>query len=72
MLADVETNETLPADEMQLCPSEFGPVAIFPMSGIPRRIVAAIEKVEGDAPSLDLVRRVLAQTTSPATPEQAA
>src|SRR5215831_14129652 len=24
MLADVETNETLPADEMQLCPSEFG------------------------------------------------
>jgi len=72
MLADVETNETLPADEMQLCPSEFGPVAIFPMSGIPRRIVATIEKVEGDAPSLDLVRRVLAQTTSPATPEQAA
>src|ERR1700745_1810853 len=28
LLADVETNTRLPADEMQLCPSEFGPVAI--------------------------------------------
>ena len=37
MLADVETNETLPADELQLCPSEFGPVAIFPMSATRRR-----------------------------------
>src|SRR5215469_7594295 len=26
MLADIETNESLPADEMQLCPSEFGPL----------------------------------------------
>ncbi len=40
MLADVETNETLPADELQLCPSELGPVAIFPMSATRRRIVA--------------------------------
>ena len=30
MLADVETNDALPADELQLCPSEFGPLAIFP------------------------------------------
>lgn len=61
MLADVETNETLPADEMQLCPSEFGPLAIFPMSATRRRIVATIEKAEDDAPSLDLVRKTMAE-----------
>jgi 2-polyprenyl-6-methoxyphenol hydroxylase-like FAD-dependent oxidoreductase len=61
MLADIETNEALPADELQLCPSELGPVAIFPMSATRRRIVAIIDKVEGDAPSLDLVRKILAQ-----------
>jgi FAD binding domain-containing protein len=60
-LADVETNETLPATELQLCPSEFGPVAIFPMSPTRRRIVATIEQPEGDAPSLELVRRILVQ-----------
>ena len=61
MLADVQTNETLPADELQLCPSEFGPVAIFPISATRRRIVATIESAEGDAPSLDLVRKILSQ-----------
>ena len=61
LLADVETNEALPADEMQLCPSEFGPLAIFPMSATRRRIVATIDQVEGDAPSLELVRRLLVQ-----------
>src|SRR6185437_15036553 len=61
MLADIETNETLPADELQLCPSEFGPVAIFPMSATRRRIVATIEQPEGDAPPLDLVRKIVAQ-----------
>jgi 2-polyprenyl-6-methoxyphenol hydroxylase-like FAD-dependent oxidoreductase len=61
MLADIETNQALPADEMQLCPSESGPLAIFPMSATRRRIVATIERPEGDAPSLDLVRTVLAQ-----------
>jgi 2-polyprenyl-6-methoxyphenol hydroxylase-like FAD-dependent oxidoreductase len=61
MLADVETNETLPADELQLCPSEFGPVAIFPMSSVRRRIVATIDHPEGDAPSLDLVQKILGQ-----------
>jgi 2-polyprenyl-6-methoxyphenol hydroxylase-like FAD-dependent oxidoreductase len=61
MLADIETNETLPADELQLCPSERGPVAIFPMSVTRRRIVASVETTEGDAPSLDLVRKVLAE-----------
>jgi len=61
LLADLETNTGLRADEMQLCPSEFGPVAIFPMSATRRRIVATIEDIEGDAPSLDLVRKLLAQ-----------
>ena len=61
LLADVETNDALPADEMQLCPSELGPVAIFPMSATHRRIVATIETAEGDAPSLDLIRDILAQ-----------
>jgi len=61
LLADVETTQSLPADELQLCPSEFGPVAIFPMSANRRRIVATIDRMEGDAPSLELVRRILAQ-----------
>jgi 2-polyprenyl-6-methoxyphenol hydroxylase-like FAD-dependent oxidoreductase len=61
MLADIQTNDILPADELQLCPSEFGPVAIFPMSAARRRIVATIEPPEGDAPSLDLVRQILGQ-----------
>jgi 2-polyprenyl-6-methoxyphenol hydroxylase-like FAD-dependent oxidoreductase len=61
MLADVETIDQLPADELQLCPSEFGPVAIFPLSATRRRIVATIDRQEGDAPSLDLVQRLLRQ-----------
>jgi 2-polyprenyl-6-methoxyphenol hydroxylase-like FAD-dependent oxidoreductase len=61
LLADIESNETLPGNELQLCPSELGPVAIFPMSSTRRRVVAVIEKMEGDAPSLDLVRKVLAE-----------
>ena len=61
MLADVQTNEALPANQLQLCPSEFGPVAIFPMSATRRRIVATVDAAEGDAPSLDLVRRIISQ-----------
>lgn len=61
LLADVETNTELPANELQLCPNEFGPVAIFPMSATRRRVVATIDKAEGDAPSLDLVRSILAE-----------
>jgi len=60
-LADIETHSTLPSNELQLCPSEFGPLAIFPMSATRRRIVATVDQAEGDAPSLDLVRRLLAQ-----------
>ena len=61
MLADIEGNSTLPADELQLCPSESGPVAVFPMSATRRRIVAMIQEPEGDAPSLAFVQKVLAQ-----------
>jgi 2-polyprenyl-6-methoxyphenol hydroxylase-like FAD-dependent oxidoreductase len=61
LLADIETNETLPADELQLCPSESGPAAIFPMSATRRRIVATVERTQEGAPSLDLVRKILAQ-----------
>jgi hypothetical protein len=63
MLADIETNDALPANEMQLCPSELGPVAIFPMSSTRRRIVAVVNAPvhEGDIPSLDLVRQILAE-----------
>jgi 2-polyprenyl-6-methoxyphenol hydroxylase-like FAD-dependent oxidoreductase len=61
LLADVETSDILPTHEMELCPSELGPVAIFPMSATRRRVVATIENEEGDVPSLDLVRKVLAQ-----------
>jgi len=61
LLADVETNDALPANELQLCPSEYGPVAIFPMSATRRRVIATIDSIEGDAPSLELVRQILAQ-----------
>ena len=61
MLADVQSNVRLPADQLQLCPSEFGPLAIFPMSATRRRIVATIDKAEGDAPSLELVKALLRQ-----------
>jgi 2-polyprenyl-6-methoxyphenol hydroxylase-like FAD-dependent oxidoreductase len=61
MLADIETNETLPVDQLQLCPNEFGPLAIFPMSATRRRIVATIPNAEGDAPSIDLVKKMLSQ-----------
>lgn len=61
MLADVFTNDALPADEMQLCPSQEGPLAIFPMSSTRHRLVATVEATDGDAPSLDLVNDLLAQ-----------
>ena len=61
LLADVQTNDRLPADRMQLCPSELGPIAIFPMSATRRRIVATIDHPAGDAPSLELVRKILAE-----------
>jgi 2-polyprenyl-6-methoxyphenol hydroxylase-like FAD-dependent oxidoreductase len=59
MLADVDTNQTLPVDELQLCPNEFGPIAIFPMSAQRRRVVAILDKTDGEAPSLALVQKLL-------------
>jgi 2-polyprenyl-6-methoxyphenol hydroxylase-like FAD-dependent oxidoreductase len=61
MLADVDTNEALRGDEMHLCPHQDGPLAIFPMSSTRRRVVATVDKVDGDAPTLDLVRSMLEQ-----------
>lgn len=60
MLADILTNDALPADEMQLCPNDDGPLAIFPMSATRRRLVGTVDEVEDDAPTLDLVNRLLA------------
>jgi 2-polyprenyl-6-methoxyphenol hydroxylase-like FAD-dependent oxidoreductase len=62
MLADIETNDALPGDEMQLCPSAHGPVAIFPMSATRRRVVAMmdVEPTE-ETPTLDTVRKILAE-----------
>ena len=60
MLADVETNDFLLGSELQLCPSEMGPVAIFPMSSTRRRIVAVVDQPPNDeAPTLDLVQKIL-------------
>jgi len=59
MLADVDTNETLPANQMQLCPNESGPVAIFPMGRTRRRVVGTVADRSGEAPSLELVQRML-------------
>ena len=61
MLADIDTNDALPADELQLCPSELGPAAIFPMSSSRRRVVAIVDRPDGEAPSLDFVREILRQ-----------
>jgi 2-polyprenyl-6-methoxyphenol hydroxylase-like FAD-dependent oxidoreductase len=61
ILADAETNDALPADQLQLCPSEYGPVAIFPMSATRRRIIATVERADSDAPSLEMVRQVVRQ-----------
>ena len=54
LLADIQSNDKLPADQLQFCPNEVGPVAIFPMSATRRRIVAMIHQKEGDAPSLEM------------------
>jgi 2-polyprenyl-6-methoxyphenol hydroxylase-like FAD-dependent oxidoreductase len=61
MLADVDTNEALPDDELQLCPHEGGPLAIFPMSRTRRRIVATVDAALDDAPTLGIVNALLRQ-----------
>ncbi|HTR25618.1 MAG TPA: FAD-dependent monooxygenase [Terriglobales bacterium] len=61
MLGDIQTNDTFPSHELLLCSSEAGPLAVFPMSATRRRMVATIDQQEGDAPSLELVQKVVAQ-----------
>jgi len=61
MLADAITNDTLPSDEMQLCPSRDGPLAVFPINASRRRLVATVQGMDGDTPSLDLVNDLLTQ-----------
>jgi 2-polyprenyl-6-methoxyphenol hydroxylase-like FAD-dependent oxidoreductase len=60
MLADVMTNEW-PADTLYLCPHPSGALAIFPMGATRSRVVATIARAEGDAPSVDTVRRLLGE-----------
>ena len=61
MLADIETNDALVASELYLCPNSAGPLALFPMSATRWRIVAVVAQRQGDAPSLALTRRLLAE-----------
>lgn len=61
LLADVHTNEAWPAAEMELCSSERGPLAVFPMSATRRRIVATVSRADGEAPPLALVQALLAE-----------
>jgi 2-polyprenyl-6-methoxyphenol hydroxylase-like FAD-dependent oxidoreductase len=61
ILADVDTNPALPGNELQLCPHEAGPVAIFPMSSTRRRIVATVDAPNADAPTLGIVNALLRQ-----------
>jgi 2-polyprenyl-6-methoxyphenol hydroxylase-like FAD-dependent oxidoreductase len=61
MLGDIETNDALPSDQLQLCPSQFGPAAIFPMSRSRRRLVATVEHADGERPSIEVVRKILAE-----------
>jgi len=61
MLADVDTNDALPASELQLCPHAAGPVAIFPMSSTRRRIVATVDVETADAPTLEMANALLRQ-----------
>jgi 2-polyprenyl-6-methoxyphenol hydroxylase-like FAD-dependent oxidoreductase len=60
MLADVMTDERQ-ADELQLCPHSSGALAVFPMNATRCRIVATVARADGDAPSLDTVRRLLGE-----------
>jgi len=61
MLADIETADELSADELQLCSSTHGPIAIFPMSAKRFRVVATVDQAEADAPSLEFTQRLLAE-----------
>jgi 2-polyprenyl-6-methoxyphenol hydroxylase-like FAD-dependent oxidoreductase len=59
MLADVDIAGEFPPNELLLCPTELGPVAVFPISATRRRIVATTKSADGEAPSLESVNLVL-------------
>jgi 2-polyprenyl-6-methoxyphenol hydroxylase-like FAD-dependent oxidoreductase len=61
MLADIETNGIFPPDRIMLCPSEYGPLAIFPISATRWRIISTVKNEEEDAPSLELIQAALKQ-----------
>lgn len=63
MLADMETNEFSPPTELDLCPNENGPVALFPISATRWRMVATVDDPQGEAPDLALVQRLLRDRT---------
>ena len=58
ILADLETETDVPADEMQLCPHPDGAFAIFPMSATRRRLVAMAPNAPEEV-TLPLVNRLL-------------
>ena len=64
MLADIETNDALVADELRLCPNAAGPLAIFPMAASRARIVAMVTEPEGQSPSLERVQELLEKRTT--------
>lgn len=59
LLADVDLETGLPIDELNLCPHESGPLAIFPMGGRRHRIVASVEQTVGETPSLTQIQDLL-------------
>lgn len=61
MLADVRMKDESAADEMQLCPSTSGPIAIFPITASRKRLVATVDAKDGDVPSLEQINEVLKQ-----------
>lgn len=61
MLADIETNGIFPPDRIMLCPSSYGPLAIFPISTTRWRIISTVKEAEEDIPSLELIQEALEQ-----------
>jgi 2-polyprenyl-6-methoxyphenol hydroxylase-like FAD-dependent oxidoreductase len=61
VLADVELAGPLAGDEFHLCPSERGPLALFPVSANVWRIVATVpDELGTTSPDLELLRALLA------------
>ncbi|NID04511.1 FAD-binding monooxygenase [Luteibacter jiangsuensis] len=65
LLADIDIHGDLPVDRLHLCPHASGPLAIFPINAQRRRVVAMVDLMEGEAPSLELVQRLLDQRAPP-------